>query len=255
MSISSVFAPRRAHLAAFTTVLLMVTVGLGASAPAQAMTVGSGKSATEQRNVSEFDAIAVSGSFRVEVRQAAKEAVAVTADDNLLPLIETVVESTSQGRTLYLRTKRGESFRTKGELKIVVDVVKLGAISNSGSGYLLVDTLKTPGLKLSIAGSADAQMRALDTDSLQISIAGSGDVKVAGRAAKLRLSIAGSGDASLTELASDDVTVSIAGSGDAQVTANKSLAATVAGSGDVRYRGTATDLKTTVMGSGSIRKH
>lgn len=255
MSTTTPIAARRAWLATWATTLLMVTLGLGATAPAQAITTGSGKSATEQRSVGEFEAIAVSGSLRVEVRQAAKEGVSVTADDNLLPLIETVVEGNGAQRTLHLRTKRGESFRTKSEIKVVVDVVKLGAISNAGSGYLVVQALKTPALKLSIAGSADAQVRGLDTDSLQLSIAGSGDIKATGRATKLRLSIAGSGDAALAELTSDDVTVSIAGSGDAQVTANKSLAATVAGSGDVRYRGNATELKTTVMGSGTIRKH
>lgn len=255
MSTPSPSTVRRTWLATLATSLLVVTLGLGATRPVQAMTTGSGKSATEQRSVGEFEAIAVSGALRVEVRQAAKEAVSVTADDNLLPFIETVVEASGAGRTLHVRPKRGESWRTKNEIKVVIDVVKLNAISNAGSGRLVVATLKTPALKLSIAGSADAQLRELDTDSLQLSIAGSGDVRAAGRAAKLRLSIAGSGDASLNDLASEDVTVSIAGSGDAQVTANKSLAATVAGSGDLRYRGTATELKTTVMGSGTIRKH
>lgn len=247
---------RRRCFATLTAALVATAAGVGMWMPgaATAATTGSGKPATETRDVGTFEAIALHGSFRLEVRQAAKEAVNVTADDNLLPMVETVVESGSQGRTLVIRPKRGESWRTKTEMKVSVDVVRLSALSSAGSGHIVVEGLKTPLFKLSIAGASDAALRALDAESLQISIAGSGDVKAAGQAKKLRLSIAGSGDASLADLVADEVSVSIAGSGDAQVTANKSLAATVAGSGDVRYRGNPTDVKSTVMGSGTIRK-
>lgn len=244
---------RRATLASLATVLVCA-VGLQASAPAQALTTGSGKSVTESRSVADFDAIALSGAFQVEVRQSGKEAVSVTADDNLLALIETVVENGRNGRTLHIRPKRGESWRTRSEIRIAVDVARLSSISNAGSGRVQVEPLKTPGLKLSIAGSADTLLRGLQTDSLQVSVAGSGDVKGSGSATRLRLSIAGSGDAALAELSADEVSISIAGSGNATVTANKSLTATIAGSGDVRYRGSAADLKTTVMGSGTVRK-
>lgn len=232
----------------------LTALAIAAPADAAAMTVGSGKPASEVRNHSDFEAIAMSGSFKLEVRQAAKESVTVSGDDNLLPMVETSVETAGGQRTLTIRNKRGESYRTKTQLKITVEVVKLAGISSAGSGDLLVEGLKTPLLKLSIAGASDAALRSLETDSLQIAIAGSGDVRASGSAKKLKLSIAGSGDAALTELVADDVSVSVAGSGDAQVTANKSLSATVAGSGDIRYRGNATDLKTTVMGSGTIKK-
>lgn len=247
---------RRSFAATLASLMLGSAVIAASALPGTALatTVGSGRSAVETRNLVDFEAITLAGSFKLEVRQAAKESVTVTADDNLLPMIETTVESGSHGRTLVIRPKRGENWRTKSEVKISVDVVKLSALSTAGSGNVAIEGLKTPLLKLSIAGSSDAALRALDTESLQISIAGSGDVKGAGQAKKLRLSIAGSGDAALRELQADEVAVSIAGSGDAQVTANKSLSATIAGSGDVRYRGTATDVKTTVMGSGTIRK-
>lgn len=232
----------------------MTALAIAAPGDAAAMTTGSGKVASETRAHSDFEAISMAGSFKLEVRQGTKESVTVSGDDNLLPLVETSVESTASGRTLVIRNKRGESYRTRSELKVSVEVVKLTALSSAGSGNLHVEGLKTPLLKLTVAGASDAMLRALDTDALTISIAGSGDVKASGNARKLRLSIAGSGDAALGDLVSDEVSVSVAGSGDALVVANKSLTATVAGSGDIRYRGTASELKTTVMGSGSVRK-
>jgi hypothetical protein len=224
------------------------------SPAADAATQGSGKPATEARAVGEFEAISVSGSIDVTVRQAAKEALQVSADDNLLPLIETVVETTSAGRTLVLRFKRGESVYPRGKVMVAVDVVKLGSLAITGSGDMQVGALKTPALKLSIAGSGDARLQGLATENFEIRIAGSGDVRADGSARQLRLNIAGSGDAALGDLAADEVVVSIAGSGDAKVNAAKSLNVSVAGSGDVEYTGSPASLKTSVAGSGSVVK-
>ena len=222
--------------------------------PAQAATTGSGKPATETRNVSDFEAIALSGAMDLVVRQGSKEAVEVTADDNLLPLLETVVESGSNGRTLHVRFKRGERVNTKGPIKVNVNVVKLSGLSAAGSGDIRVEGLKTPLLKLSVSGSSDARLNELTTDALEVRIAGSGDVQANGAAKALKVSIAGSGDVQMSALAADDVTVSIAGSGDAVVQANKSLGVSIAGSGDVQYSGTATAVRSSVAGSGQVTK-
>lgn len=230
--------------------LLLLVGAFGLSPRVEAAVQGSGKPATESRAIGEFDAVATSGSMNLEIRQSAKEAVSVTADDNLLPLVETIVD----GRTLQVRFKRGESIHPRTTVRVVVDVVKLNAVSSSGSGDVTIDGLKTPLLKLSLAGAGDAKLKALNADALEVRVAGSGDVRGDGIARQVKLAIAGSGDVALAELIADDVTVSIAGSGDAQVTANKSLTATVAGSGDIQYRGNATAIKTSVMGSGSITK-
>ncbi len=235
--------------------LAALSAGLLVLSPAaEAATRGSGKPATEARAVGEFEAISVAGSFDVTVRQVATETVEVSADDNLLPLIETVVETTSAGRTLVLRFKRGENVYPRGRVTVAVDVVKLSSLAITGSGDMQVGALRTPALKLSIAGSGDARLQGLATDSFEIRIAGSGDVHADGSARQLRLNIAGSGNAALGDLAADDVGVSISGSGDAKVNAARALNVSVAGSGDVVYTGSPTTLKTSVAGSGSVVK-
>jgi hypothetical protein len=211
---------------------------------------GSGNARTEAREANGFAAIAMRGDIDVVVRQGAKEAVQVSTDDNLLPLLETVVDN----GTLRIQWKRGESIRTKSKAQVTVDVVKLTAVSLSGAGDLKVEPLKTPMLALSISGSSDAKLNQLDTGELKINISGSGDVLASGKAAKLDISIAGSGDVQARELAADEASISIAGSGDAKITAAKTLAVAIAGSGDVEYGGGAVLAKSRVAGSGSIRQ-
>ncbi|MEP7280576.1 MAG: head GIN domain-containing protein [Rubrivivax sp.] len=210
--------------------------------------VGSGTVATDTRRPGEFDAIAVGGGIDLTVRQAATAQLTLSADDNLLPLIETVVE----GGTLKIRFARGQSIRTRAPVKVAVDAVRLRAIASSGSGDVKVERFETPALALSLSGSSDAVLDALRTDSLAVDIAGSGDLRAQGSATRLKLSIAGSGEARLAALECDDVEVSIAGSGDVNVFARRSLKVDIAGSGDVSYRGGASQVTSSIAGSGSV---
>jgi hypothetical protein len=217
-------------------------------------TTGSGVAQTQARPVSGFNAIAVSGSIDLVVRQSGREAAEVKADDNLLPLIETVVESAgADGRTLKVRWKSGESIHTKTDAVVTVDVKELSAIATAGSGDVKVESLKTPKFSLSISGSSDARLDGLSADEFSVRISGSGDVKAAGSAQRLEIKISGSGDVDTQALQADDVAIAIAGSGDAAVVANRKLAISIAGSGDVVYSGAAA-VSQSVAGSGSVRK-
>lgn len=217
------------------------------------VTVGSGKSVVETRNVGAFQAIDLSGSMDLRVTQAAAEAVRVKADDNLVALIETVVENSPQGPVLKVRWKKGESIRMRGTPVVEIDAVKLQALTSRGSGDVMVGSLRTPALAVTLAGSGDAKFDALEADDVTVRVAGSGDVSARGNARRLNVSIAGSGDLSLGGLHADDVSVDIAGSGDAVVHARSTLKVSIAGSGDVVYSGSPV-VTQRIAGSGSVAR-
>lgn len=230
-------------------------------APARAASVqGSGNSATETRTLDAFEAVALSGAMDLVVRQGAQQSVQVQADDNLLPLLETLVEPGRNGNTLKVRWKREggwgsgwQNVQTRSKVLITVVVPKLSAVAVAGSGDVRVESFSTPSLQLSLSGSGDARLDGLTTDELGVRVSGSGDVSGKGSATKVKISIAGSGDVRLAEMRADDVSVSIAGSGDAAVNAQKALTVSIAGSGDVSYTGDA-QVKSSVAGSGTVRR-
>ena len=223
-------------------------------APVAAATLsGSGTSASEDRAVGEFQAIALRGSIDLEVRQGPAIAVRVQADDNLLPLLETVVEPGATGPVLQVRWKGGQSLSIRSKARVSVTMPALSAIAGAGAGVIRLEAFSTPRLKLALSGSGNATLDGLQADELTLAIAGSGDVKGSGRVARLAIGISGSGDVKLGEMRADDVSVRIAGSGDAEVNAQKALQVSIAGSGDVVYSGEAA-LKSSVAGSGTVRK-
>ena len=230
----------------------------GASSAAQAIdwsrafggsVAGSGKIKAETRSVSGFTGVALSLDASVQIQQGGAESVTVEADDNLLPLIETVVE----GGVLKIRPAARNSSFSSRHLKIIVRAKTIDRLSIAGGGDIFAETLKAATLNASIAGAGDLRIKSLEADALGVKIAGSGDFEAAGRTASLHASIAGSGDVKAARLEARDVEVSIAGSGDAAVWARDSLKVKVAGSGDVTYYGDAA-LTNSIAGSGSIKR-
>ena len=214
---------------------------------------GSGEVTSETRDVGSFDGIALSGGFKVLVRQNSTSKVALKADNNLLALIETKVVEGSKGRTLEISTKRGFSLSPTVAPVITLDMAQLRALSIAGSGDVQVEAMKTPSVEASIAGSGDIRFTDLDSDRLGLRVAGSGDVTATGRTGNLEVSVAGSGDVRVKGLVAQDVKISIAGSGDAQVQAVRTLKVSVSGSGDVGYIGSP-EISISVAGSGKVRK-
>jgi hypothetical protein len=245
------------RLIALLTPAVLATALFTSPAPALAWgsgITGSGKTATESRTVGEFHGVAAAGSIDLVVRQGAQTPIEVKADDNILPIIETVVESGRNGPVLMVRTKKGQSYNTRGPVVVTVTLPKLNLVSVSGAGDARIEPFATTGAtRLSVAGSGSIQMVNLATDEISAAIAGSGDIGGDGKAGRLDISIAGSGDVKLGGLRADEVKIGISGSGDAEVQASKTLDVRIAGSGDVVYSGDAT-VKTSIAGSGSVRK-
>lgn len=253
-------APNTTHLAA--TLVVTAAAVLAAFAiplPAHALTIvvegnggtmvhGSGKQVDVTRKVTPFSVLRLDSSLDVHAHAGTSASVTVHADDNIEPLVETVVE----GDTLVVRLKKGSSFRTNLKMSVDVTFTTLTGAQQRGSGDLFIDKLSAPKFDSSISGSGNLHIDSAQVGAFSSSIAGSGDVVVAGTADEARFGIDGSGDVDARNFTAKKVAVSISGSGDARVNATEAIDARVAGSGDVTYSGHPHDVMRRVSGSGSI---
>ena len=239
----------RKGLAALVSVSVLALASTSAQAFDWGSVKGSGRFTTVQRTVSDFTGLSLELPAKLELVQGEVEGLSMETDDNLAPLIETVVED----RQLKIRLARSGKSIDPRRLNITVRVRALNAISISGSGDVHSARLAAPRLRLSVAGSGDVRLDELQSESLKVSVAGSGDVTASGRADAVDAHVAGSGELRLGRLAAKEVKLSIAGSGNATVWATQTLAVNVAGSGDARYYGDA-KLSSSVAGSGSLKR-
>lgn len=194
---------------------------------------GSGKLQKQTREVGSFHGVALNVPGNVELRIGNTDSVTIEADDNILPLIDTVVEN----GTLRIRpAKRNANFR-QTSLTIVIQARQVERISVGGSGSINASGLRAETLRFDVGGSGSISARDLDSRMVSVAIGGSGNFKASGKTEQLTASIGGSGNIQAGSLAARDAQVSIGGSGEATVWAKDELTISIGGSGEVNYYG------------------
>jgi hypothetical protein len=190
---------------------------------------------TQNRDVSDFTALALAAPIRVDVTLGDRESLVLEGDESTIAGLDAVVEN--------------------GKLKITVKPdIKTWSWTFNWHENVRAKLTARRLENLSIVGSGDIHAAELRGESLKIAISGSGDVIVeGGKVGELAVSIAGSGDVRTGKMEAQRATVSISGSGDATVWASQALEVRLAGSGDVRYFGDPR-VGSHIAGSGSVKK-
>jgi hypothetical protein len=208
---------------------------------------------TEDRHLTGFNAVSISGSYDVYITQGATESVKVEAPDDEMDRIITEV----QGGVLKVYNKRGDwnwSWGSHKKTLVYVSIKDVNSIVLSGSGNVYFkEGISANTLKLRVSGSGDVFGK-LTVTTLEAGISGSGDMKLSGRADNTTVTVSGSGDYTAKELATVNTAIRVSGSGDATINVSQKLDASVSGSGDIRYTGGATQVATATHGSGSIHR-
>lgn len=210
---------------------------------------GSGVIVTETRTVAAFTDINAEGPFHIHLRQGTDGPVEITADDNLMRVIDTYVS----GNTLRIRIKKDVRLRAVGNIDIYLQSAKYYSVVFAGAGSVeSLDTLRSPNFTYRTDGSGNARFRIV-TDRLDTEINGSGDLQLFGSATSFDSQISGSGNVSGLDLLCQDVTVAVKGSGNHTLSVSHSLDVSIRGSGDVRYKGNPSITKD-IQGSGRVIK-
>ncbi|MEB0277529.1 MULTISPECIES: head GIN domain-containing protein [unclassified Mucilaginibacter] len=222
-------------------------------ATALVVTAGLAKADTQDRHLTGFTSVAVAGSYDVFITQGSSESVKVDAPANIIDKIITEVK----GGVLVIHTKEGTNWNwDSGNKKMIVyvSIKDISAVSLAGSGDVVFkDGLRASSLKIKLTGSGDISGK-VDVKNLESSIGGSGDITLSGRADNSTVSVVGSGDFTGQNLVTTNTQVKVAGSGDARVNANDKIDASVVGSGDVHYTGSAKNISSSKAGSGSVSR-
>ena len=213
---------------------------------------GNGKLKKESREMTSYTAVASSGSWDVMIAYGESNTIQVEGDENLLNYIETEVKD---GR-LSIRPKKNVNLRSRNKITVYVSLAKMTGIYLSGSGDMIGQGRfrndGTTDFKLSGSGSIKLSFDKVKT--AEVAISGSGDIVLAGSATTVNTRISGSGNADCSDLIADDASAHVSGSGNVKLNASHSVDASISGSGNISYKGAATDIRKHVAGSGRLVK-
>jgi hypothetical protein len=188
---------------------------------------GSGVVKTESRSVANFAAVDLKCVGKVVITQSGKEALSVTAEDNLLPLLQTQVVD----GTLQIDLASGVDLKPTKSIEFDIDVKKLTNLTVSGAGSIQANQ---------IAGK-----------ELTVALPGAGSVVLSGKVTDLHMTLEGAGNLDAAQLKTDEATVDNSGVGRVVVNADKRLKVSLSGVGSVEYIGSP-QLEKEVSGLGKV---
>ena len=213
---------------------------------------GNGHVTKESRPASGYTAISSSGSWDVMVAYGESNNIQIEGDENLLPYIETKVED---GK-LIIRNKKNVNLHSRNKIVVYVSLTRLTGVSLSGSGDIIGEgKFNNEGVTdFKISGSGHIKLAFNKIKEVEVSISGSGNMRLSGSANSVQARISGSGNADCADLICDDASAHVNGSGNVKLNVNKSVDASISGSGNVTYSGAASDIRKHVSGSGRLRR-
>jgi len=212
-------------------------------------THGNGKVIKQDRKVSSFNGIEVSGAFQVYLKQGDNEAVTVETDENLLSFIRTEVVD----GTLIIETKDRPFHATT---KMIVYVTFKGLKSIDLSGAVDLETqnkLILSDLKLDVSGASDSKLE-IAVQKLDLDGSGASKLLFRGSAIDVRMDLSGASEIFAFDMPSESYSIELSGAGKAEINVSKKLTAEISGAGTVKYKGSPTVIDQEVSGAGKIKK-
>jgi hypothetical protein len=212
---------------------------------------GDGNIKTEDRPVSNFKNVEVSGAAKVMVSQDDHPSVKVEGDENLLQFVEVI----QQGDKVIVRERPGYHLISSSDLRIYVSAPVFNNIDASGAGDIIGQNKITnpEALGIELNGAGDIRLE-VDAPRIQATLSGVGSIYLKGQSKDVSIDLPGAGHAHCYDLLAENTKVEISGAGSAEVYASVKLDATVSGVGNVTYKGNATDVSQSVSGAGSVHK-
>jgi hypothetical protein len=185
----------------------------------------------ETRNVDKFSKIAFRVPGKLYLRQGNTQKVEIEGDKNMLSIIETEVN----GSSLVIHTPKKWNWRNDEKVTVYITVTDLEAVSVSGSGDVIGETLfKVSDIELNVSGSGGMNLEIAASGKVKADVSGSGNLQVKGTGRNFRSQLSGSGKVTMNMNISEDVVFSVSGSGKIDAT------------------GKAEEVKTTISGSGRV---
>ena len=214
---------------------------------------GDGNLKKESREIGNFTSISSYGPLDVQISYGTSSNLEVEADENLLPYIETKVEN---GK-LTIGSKQHVNLKSRSKMVVYVSMTSINALDQHGSGNItgsgkFGNNGKTD---INVSGSGNIKLDFDSFGSVSLSVSGSGNIKLKGNTVNnITATVSGSGNIDCINVKCDDADAKISGSGNIKVDVQKSIIASVSGSGNVFYKGDATNVVSKIAGSGKVVK-
>jgi hypothetical protein len=209
---------------------------------------GSGKEASETRNVGRFSRIEISGGYKIVLKQDSSYSLKITADDNLLKYIKTDIEGSG------LRIHSRKNMCNSGQIIVNIGVGNLDEIDASGGVEVEGDgKINTKDIMFKMAGATKVKMN-LNAAHVTTRGSGSTELYLTGQAASHDIDLTGAGTVKALDFVVSTCNIQTSGVGHCEVNVLNTLNVHSTGASSVKYRGNPSNITNNKLGASSLEK-
>ena len=189
---------------------------------------GSGRAASESRDVTGFSGVDVGGVFQVEIVAGKEFSVQVEGDDNLVPLVKTEV------RGGVLRIGTAQRVSPVNPLRVRISAPDIDTVDASGVA------------KVDLSG--------VKNNSFHIDTSGASKISLNGETTNLKAEVSGASFVNAEGLNAENATVGASGASHINVFAINRLEGDASGASRIVYSGNPKSVDKRSSGAGSVRE-
>ena len=209
---------------------------------------GDGNVVKEERDISSFTSLDVSGAFKVYLYQGNTESLTVEADANLMQHIKTKVKGDKL--EIYL----DESIKNATKLNIYLTFEQLEMIDISGAVSLIgEDRMEFGELWLDGSGASEITLN-MSVEVFKVDLSGASEVELTGEARTVNIDISGASEFNAFDFEIENCEVDVSGAAEAKLYVSQNLEVEVSGAASVRYKGNPR-IQSDVSGAGSLKSY
>jgi hypothetical protein len=230
---------------AFLFSLLILVFASGCREMSSRRERGSGHITSQNREVSGFTNVDVSGAIDVYIKQDSTTSVKVEGDDNLLQYIEVYTDKS----TLVIHTERGIRMRPSNKIKVYISNPSYKEFEISGASDITTENQITSSetLHVGLSGASGGKME-LNSPRISVQVTGASNLTIRGKTKDFEVGGSGACEIKCFELLTENSSIELSGASSAEVYASVKLDGSVSGASSIKYKGNAA---TSISSSGA----
>lgn len=220
---------------------------------------------TENRNLPVFNAVQVTGRFKIVLSDATTQSVKVTVPDKLLETVETTVQngilkiqmidpSENKGSNPLESIKaKYNDYLIRQPIEIRIGISDLKSIIAKGTSRIeTTDALNVTNLNIELGGASKAQLEIEINNNLMVSLSEAAKIDILGSAKNVDITANGAASYSGEKMSAKTVKIELNGASRAEVNATESLDAVLNGATKVVCSGSPKSIKQQISRGSSI---
>jgi Putative auto-transporter adhesin, head GIN domain len=205
---------------------------------------------TKNFDVSNFNRLDIGSAFNINVTKGPFK-VSVKGKEDDIKDVEAKVDN-GELSIRYKDKKSWSMWNNHETVYLTISMPSLRAVDFSGATTSKIAGFTSKQLSIDLSGASKATFD-ISADVVDVECSGASDLILRGDADQLKVDLSGASELKASEFKVSEAVIEASGASDARVNVSNKIVANASGASDIKFKGTATNVKKSSSGASSVK--